>query len=119
MTEEQIKAIMALADQYRDWNMQGHPVGKGFEITRAALESALRAIEPNADDAVAWRWSEDSGASRASSAPAERKPLTEGRLMVVYMDFDRKANKSWNSAEYLLHFARAIEQAHGIKGEAS
>jgi hypothetical protein len=48
------------------------------------------------------------------SHPPQRQPLTEGRLMGVYMDFDRSANKAWTSAEYLLHFARAIERAHGI-----
>jgi hypothetical protein len=37
-------------------------------------------------------------------------PLTEGTLMGVYMDFDRTADKNWSSAEYLLHFARAVER---------
>lgn len=38
-------------------------------------------------------------------------PLTEGALMGVYMDFDRRADKTWSPAEYLLRFAAAVQAA--------
>jgi len=37
--------------------------------------------------------------------------LSEGSLMGLYTDFDRKADKQWTNAEYLLRFARAVEAA--------
>lgn len=50
----------------------------------------------------------------AAAVAQDREPLGEGALMGVYIDFDRVADKGWSSAEYLLHFARAVERAHGI-----
>lgn len=41
----------------------------------------------------------------------EAEPLSEGALMGVYMDFDRRADKAWTSAEYLLKFAAAVSEA--------
>jgi hypothetical protein len=49
--------------------------------------------------------------SALASQHADREVLSEGELMGVYMDFDRKADKAWTNSEYLLHFARAVEQA--------
>jgi hypothetical protein len=48
------------------------------------------------------------------AAPQQRKPLTEGALMGVYIDFDRTADTAWSGVEYLLRWGRAIEAAHGI-----
>lgn len=42
---------------------------------------------------------------------AARSPLSEGALMGVYMDFDRRADKTWPPAEYLLRFAAAVQDA--------
>ena len=39
------------------------------------------------------------------------RPLSEGALMSVYMDFDRRADKAWTPAEYLLRFAAAVQAA--------
>ena len=39
------------------------------------------------------------------------RPLRRGELMGVYMDFDRKADKTWTPAEYLLRFASAVSAA--------
>lgn len=41
----------------------------------------------------------------------EAQPLSEGALMGVYMDFDRRADKAWKPAEYLLKFAAAVSEA--------
>lgn len=41
----------------------------------------------------------------------EATPMSEGALMGVYMDFDRKADKTWTPAEYLLRFAVAVQDA--------
>ena len=57
------------------------------------------------------------GLTPVYTAPPQRKPLTEGMLMGVYIDFDRAADPAWSKAEYLLHFARAVERAHGIGGQ--
>lgn len=39
------------------------------------------------------------------------RPLREGELMAVYMDFDRRADKTLPPAEYLLRFAAAVSAA--------
>ena len=41
----------------------------------------------------------------------EWRGLTEGALMGIYIDFDRKADKKWSNVEYLMRFAKAIEAA--------
>lgn len=38
------------------------------------------------------------------------RPLREGELMNVYMDFDRTAVKSWGPTQYLLHFGAAVSR---------
>jgi hypothetical protein len=38
------------------------------------------------------------------------RPLREGEVMGAYMDFDRTADKSWSSAEYLTKFGQFISQ---------
>ncbi len=35
-------------------------------------------------------------------------PLREGEIMGAYMDFDRTADKSWNTVEYLTRFGAYI-----------
>ena len=37
--------------------------------------------------------------------------LRKGELMCIYMDFDRKADKTWTSTEYLLLFGSAVSAA--------
>lgn len=38
-------------------------------------------------------------------------PLSEGALMAVYIEFDRHADKTLSSADYLLGFAAAVSKA--------
>jgi len=45
-------------------------------------------------------------AMRADTRPAA--PLSEGRAMGVYMDFDRTADKAWTPAEYMVKFAQFV-----------
>jgi hypothetical protein len=78
----------------------------------APAEDALRrayyyteAGEWRGPDAEEWeRW-------HAVAKVAARPPLSEGALMGVYMDFDRRADKTWPPAEYLLRFAAAVQTA--------
>jgi hypothetical protein len=78
----------------------------------APAEEALRqayyyteAGEWRGPDAEEWeRW-------HAVAKVAARPPLSEGALMGVYMDFDRRADKTWTPAEYLLRFAAAVQDA--------
>jgi len=53
-----------------------------------------------------WTW-----AAWQAATEAARPPLSEGALMGVYMDFDRRADKKWPPAEYLLRFAAAVQDA--------
>jgi hypothetical protein len=39
------------------------------------------------------------------------RPLREGEVMAVYMDFDRHADKAWAPADYLLRFGAAVSEA--------
>ena len=39
------------------------------------------------------------------------QPLTEAKLMGLYIDFDRRADKAWTPAEYLLKFGAFISAA--------
>ncbi len=39
------------------------------------------------------------------------QPLTEAKLMGLYVDFDRRADKAWTPAEYLLKFGAFISAA--------
>jgi hypothetical protein len=39
------------------------------------------------------------------------RPLREGELMGVYMEFDRTAVKTWGPTQYLLRFGAAVSQA--------
>jgi hypothetical protein len=48
------------------------------------------------------------------TTPPQRKPLTDEQIKQVMDDCD----EGQEDAEYILAFARAIEAAHGIKGEA-
>jgi len=41
----------------------------------------------------------------------EWRGLTEGALMGIYIDFDRKADKKWSNVEYLMRYSYAIEAA--------
>ena len=41
----------------------------------------------------------------------QARPLREGEVMSVYMDFDRTADPAWTSAEYLLRFGAAVSAA--------
>lgn len=89
MNEDQICAVMALADDYAltGYSAVSLTLAKAMP-QRAALESALRAMPSQA-----------------------LAPLSEGALMGVYMDFDRNAERTWLPAEYLLRFAAAVQQA--------
>ena len=46
-------------------------------------------------------------------APVERlvMPLCEGQIMLVYLEFDRYADKNWTNTEYLLKFGEAVSAA--------
>lgn len=39
------------------------------------------------------------------------RPLRDGEVMAVYMEFDRNSDKTWSTAEYLLQFGAAISNA--------
>lgn len=39
------------------------------------------------------------------------RSLREGEVMMVYLEFDRRADKSWSAAEYLLWFGVAVSAA--------
>ena len=88
---------------------------------RAALRSALEQPE---QEPVAWmdregdlyrmpvieNWSPPH--TLLYTAPPQRKPLTDDEISLLYMRHtDRPRRPYWE-------FARAIEAAHGIKGEA-
>jgi hypothetical protein len=38
------------------------------------------------------------------------RPLREGEVMGAYMEFDRKADKSWTPAEYLVWFGLYVSE---------
>lgn len=40
----------------------------------------------------------------------QARALREGEVLGVYMDFDRAADKSWPSAEYLVRFGEYVSQ---------
>jgi hypothetical protein len=48
---------------------------------------------------------------RMKDAPPRRewRGLSEGALMGIYMDFDRKADKQWTNAEYLLRLMDTVQ----------
>lgn len=48
---------------------------------------------------------------RAELQAKSLRPLREGELMGVYMDFDRTAVKAWGPTQYLLHFGAAVSKA--------
>ena len=100
---------------------------KAITALRAALAQQAEAVEPVAyihrqgnhwevserhldEDEKARGWTEEP----LYTAPPQRKPLTEGALMGVYIDFDRTADTAWSGVEYLLRLCRAVERAHGI-----
>jgi hypothetical protein len=39
----------------------------------------------------------------------EWRSFSEGALMGLYMDFDRKADKQWTNAEYLLRLMDTVQ----------
>jgi hypothetical protein len=39
----------------------------------------------------------------------EWRSLSEGSLMGIYTDFDRKADKQWTNAEYLLRLMDTVQ----------
>jgi hypothetical protein len=97
--------ICRVCDTYCPEGGGVHSVCK--EAVDAAVSSALAAqsaatVQP---EPVAGEWAWE---------PCEEikdAPLSEGALMGVYMTFDRHADKAWKPAEYLLHFAEAVQQA--------
>ena len=38
-------------------------------------------------------------------------PLREGEIMLVYLEFDRYADKNWTDTEYLMKFGEAVSKA--------
>ena len=109
-----------------------HCEAKAFEIEIRGLKSALRARLEQQAEPVAWIV--DGGKKSGQllytheyelelvapkimckplyTAPPQRKPLTLKELAELYLKHtDRPMKAHWE-------FARAIEQAHGIKGEA-
>jgi hypothetical protein len=48
---------------------------------------------------------------RMKDAPPRRewRSLSEGALMGIYIDFDRKADKQWTNAEYLLRLMDTVQ----------
>jgi len=85
----------------------------------APAEEALRRAYYY-DEHGAWRGPDAEEWERwhAVAKVAARPPLSEGGLMGVYMEFDRRADKKWPPAEYLLRFAAAVQDAV-LKGPAT
>jgi len=64
-------------------------------------QHAYRHTSATSGEWAAWQ-------ARGAVLPAR---LSEGALMGVYIDFDRRADKKWPPAEYLLRFAAAVQDA--------
>ena len=50
-------------------------------------------------------------AGGASAVERVVRPLCEGQIMLVYLEFDRNADKNWTDAEYLIKFGEAVSEA--------
>lgn len=55
----------------------------------------------------------------SDTSPYFARVLREGEVMGAYMEFDRKANKAWTPAEYLVKFGLHISECtiHGLGGK--
>mgnify|MGYP003660579552 FL=1 len=98
-----------------------HVPDAGGVVKRIADVAGLRLQGPPSDKPhgrKAWtlllpEFSEVRWVDVSAIAPAKQsaQPLTEAKLMGLYMDFDRTADKAWSPAEYLLKFGAAVSAA--------
>jgi hypothetical protein len=95
------------------------------DVTIAALSQAI--TEAEQAQPVAWKdktygnlHHHDYGNSiPLYTAPPQRQSLTDDRVWLEYMQlWPFRPNEEPTLAKDILRFARAIEAAHGIKGEA-
>ena len=101
VTEAMVTAYLTANDAY--WKrVDAEPTklgkwrnGTPSEATRVSLAAALQAAQQEPAKADA------------------REALTESKAMLIYMDFDRRADRSWTSAEYLLKFAVYVSERIG------
>lgn len=45
------------------------------------------------------------------AAPAAPSVLSEGKIMGLYMEFDRRADKNWHPADYLIKWGQFVSEA--------
>jgi hypothetical protein len=126
--------------QYFDEKM----VDKAITAIKAALSGEAQTRSVVKDEPVAWwipkhkapdmvskvRWSDE--CEPLYTTPPQRKPLTDEEIQEIVSDASRAGTLSWtgykedDEGKYTIpvlspsdyQFARAIEAAHGIKGEA-
>ena len=84
---------------------------------KCGAKGVMRERRPNGNDTCAnghvYPSSEFTYRPLATNAQPTQAPLTDEQIKGIYEDCDAPT-----SGEFILAFARAIEAAHGIKGEA-
>ena len=93
----------------------------GLCIALALVETEIEALAQPEQEPVAWmkandtEWSisffEEDGYVPLFTTPPQRKPLTDEQIEAI------AKNYALGNPTTPLHFVRAIEAAHGIKGE--
>ena len=85
-----------------------------------ALKLALELLDKQWQCTQVWSLEEaldvaDNIREALAEQPAQRKPLTGEQIRALW---DKEAKPERSTAHFFTAFARAIEAAHGIKGDA-
>ena len=92
---------------------------KALRNLRAALAQQDEPVEPVAwvecDGELVWNNREAAIGRNLYTAPPQRKPLTKESLLYIYNQLPNWGMDMDSLPQGLEKFARAVEQAHGIK----